>query len=395
MFRGVVEGFYGKPWSARGRESVVALLSLLESPAYLYAPKSDPYHRLRWREEYPEGTWDELAGLIRTCGGRGVEFLFGISPWAFRDDEAALLRSKAARALDEGAGGIAVLFDDIPDRVDAALARRQIDLAEEALAGLPARIVLCPSAYCIELLESLGGEGYLRAWRERVPGGWLSLWTGDRVVSRELTAASVERAAELLGSVPVLWDNLLADDYALRRIFLAGLEGRTGSGAGYLVNPSEIEPVALHAVLQLLLAEGIRAEWPEALGDREAWDVLRRFHDTPWTDGGAGGLLAELRGALDAGSGEDLAERLEGMEETLTAFVESLPGIEGGFGLMPYALDLRKILYWWRTSLAKGDRAGRIAELRRLAMERLPYEHPLAAGTVETILGEHRGRSMR
>lgn len=394
MIRGVVEGFYGKPWSPECREAVVGMLAPLEGAAFLYAPKNDPFHRLRWREPYPDPAWGRLEGTIRLCRTSGVAFHFGISPWAFATGDVRPLREKIRRALDCGAGGIALLFDDIPDRADAGLARRQLDLATEALQDTRVPILLCPSVYCIELLESLDGEGYLEAWRTGVPAGWLSLWTGDRVVSPELDAASVERAAGVLGSTPVLWDNLLADDYCLRRIYLAGLAGRTRAGAGYLVNPSEIEPVAMHAVYRLLEACGLSPEWPRTLGDPRAWDVLRLFHDLPWTEGAAGGLLGELRNALETGPDPGLLRRLDDMQTLLSDFVESLDGIEGGFGLMPYALDVRKFLYWWRTALGRGSTGERLAELDRLARRRLPYEHPLAAGTLEILVrrGPEEGR---
>jgi len=365
---------------------MVSMLAALDSPAYLYAPKNDPFHRLLWREPYPDSAWHELTTTMRLCAESGVAFHFGISPWAFTSGDAALLRAKAGRALDSGASGLAVLFDDIPEQADAGLARRQLDLAFEALGAVDVPVMLCPSVYCIELMESLDGQSYLDAWRESVPRGWPSIWTGDQVVSRDLSAASVERAAGLLGSEPVIWDNLLADDYCLRRIYLAGLEGRNHAGAGYLVNPSEIEPVALHAVFRLLQAEGASPAWPETLGNSEAWALLSRFHHLPWTDGPAGDLLVELRSAMETGTSGDLPERLSAMQSLLSDFIESLYSVEGGFGLMPYAVDVRKFLYWWRTALEKGSAGERLAELERLALRRLPYEHPLAAGTLETLL---------
>jgi protein O-GlcNAcase/histone acetyltransferase len=396
VFRGVVEGFYGKPWSSGCRDSMVSMLAALDGPAYLYAPKNDPFHRLQWRETYPDFAWDELASTMRLSADSGVAFHFGISPWAFASGDAVPLRAKAMRALDSGASGLAVLFDDIPDLADAELARRQLDLAFGALGDMRVPVMLCPSVYCIELMESLDGQSYLDAWRESVPQGWRSIWTGDQVVSRELSAASVERAAALLGSEPVLWDNLLADDYCLRRIYLAGLEGRNHAGAGYLVNPSEIEPVALHAVFRLLQAEGASPAWPETLGNRQAWALLSRFHHMPWTDATAGELLVELRSSMQYGPSDELLERLSAMQSLLSDFIESLYAVEGGFGLMPYAVDVRKFLYWWGTALEKGSAAERLAELDRLAMRRLPYEHPLAAGTLETLLRtnpeEGRGR---
>jgi len=51
---GVIEGFYGIPWSFRERRDQLRTMASLGLGTYLYAPKNDPLHRDRWREPYPE-----------------------------------------------------------------------------------------------------------------------------------------------------------------------------------------------------------------------------------------------------------------------------------------------------------------------------------------------------
>ncbi len=137
MLCGVVEGFYGKPYRARQRGILIRNLSLLDEAAFVYAPKNDPFHRLRWREDYPAGEWSQLADNIVDAAESGVEFIFGISPWQFNNGDCENLRRKAGRAVDAGASGIAVLFDDIPETADGSLAARQLELARKALDGSP------------------------------------------------------------------------------------------------------------------------------------------------------------------------------------------------------------------------------------------------------------------
>jgi hyaluronoglucosaminidase len=48
----VIEGFYGPPWSHDARLEVVEFLAGYAMNAYVYAPKSDPKHRERWRDPY-------------------------------------------------------------------------------------------------------------------------------------------------------------------------------------------------------------------------------------------------------------------------------------------------------------------------------------------------------
>ncbi len=43
--RAVVEGFYGTPWSQEERLDQIKMYGEYKMNAYIYAPKSDPYHR--------------------------------------------------------------------------------------------------------------------------------------------------------------------------------------------------------------------------------------------------------------------------------------------------------------------------------------------------------------
>jgi len=49
---GVVEGFYGKPWTTEQRSHLFRQLKKLGMNTYLYAPKDDLKHRAEWRIRY-------------------------------------------------------------------------------------------------------------------------------------------------------------------------------------------------------------------------------------------------------------------------------------------------------------------------------------------------------
>ena len=55
--RGIVEGFFGPPWSMAHRKALFRFGAKRGMNTYLYAPKDDPYHRERWRDPYPKGEW--------------------------------------------------------------------------------------------------------------------------------------------------------------------------------------------------------------------------------------------------------------------------------------------------------------------------------------------------
>ena len=78
--RGVVEGFYGKPWTQAQRVDMIEFCGAHGLNAYIYAPKDDPYHREKWREPYPKSQMKKLAALVREAQAHNVRFIFAVSP---------------------------------------------------------------------------------------------------------------------------------------------------------------------------------------------------------------------------------------------------------------------------------------------------------------------------
>ncbi len=381
MFTGIVEGFYGKPYSPSQRDILIDSIARLRSPAYVYAPKNDPFHRIEWRVPYPDGAWSALCASMSRASMNGVRFVFAVSPWQFSPGEEEVLGKKACRALEAGASGIAVLFDDIPDTASPTLAAMQIEFTERALGETGCDITVCPSIYCIELMERLDGRAYLDAWRKSCPAEWEIFWTGDEVISRVMDKVTISRASDLLGREPVIWDNILADDYCLRRTFLADLKGRTGSGLySYFLNPSSIFPVALHGVMELSAATGDGREWPSELGPHlPGWELLSEFHHLPWAPGETGFEL--LRRIEDGFAGRGEAEAVRWLDEAMKSLSElcsSLERVDGGFDLIPLVLDLCRFFSIISRAIHDAEPDSRSDYLGYLLLERLPCEHPVA-----------------
>ena len=45
--RGIVEGFYGTPWTFEDRADLIRFSYHNNLNSYIYAPKDDPYHRAK------------------------------------------------------------------------------------------------------------------------------------------------------------------------------------------------------------------------------------------------------------------------------------------------------------------------------------------------------------
>ncbi|MFN0066632.1 MAG: beta-N-acetylglucosaminidase domain-containing protein [Limisphaerales bacterium] len=279
----MIEGFYGPPWSLAEREELLAALPGWGLDTYLYGPKDDLHHRARWREPYAAAEAAGLASLIAGCAVRGVRFFYALGPGLdlrFGDDaDRERLRARLAQLLDLGGRHFALLFDDIPDRMRDAdrerfgsFAAAQADVANGLLAFVrgrapDARLLFCPTPYCGRMTAAgLGGAGYLETLGRALHPDFGVFWTGPEIISREITVAHVREVASRLRRKPVIWDNLHADDYDGRRVFLGPYAGRPpelrAEVAGILTNPNT-EHAVNHVALRTL------GDWLHA---GEAWE---------------------------------------------------------------------------------------------------------------------------
>src|SRR5262249_3025073 len=72
--RGVVEGFYGSPWTQQQRMDQLAFYGDMKLNTYIYSPKNDPYLRDQWRQPYPPDQLDQLDQLIGQAVAHHVRF---------------------------------------------------------------------------------------------------------------------------------------------------------------------------------------------------------------------------------------------------------------------------------------------------------------------------------
>ncbi|KAM9286535.1 LOW QUALITY PROTEIN: protein O-GlcNAcase-like [Cariama cristata] len=277
---GVVEGFYGRPWSMEQRKLLFQWLKRRGLNCYMYAPKDELKHRLLWREPYTEHEAACMQSLIEAAQEQGVEFIFAIS--AGQDmvfssaGDRLLLQQKLRQGLVQGSlppfsllqdasspcpcpqvaamgcRSFALLFDDIDpcmcqaDRdVFPSLAQAQASVANEVYRelGQPSVFLFCPTEYCSSLCSpSLSQSCYLLTVGQELLPGISVIWTGPKVVSRELSAALLEEVEGVLRRRPVIWDNLYANDYDCRRVFLGPYTGRAPGLVprlhGLLLNPN-------------------------------------------------------------------------------------------------------------------------------------------------------------
>lgn len=217
---GIIEGFYGRPWSWQARAETVEFLAPHGYRFFLYAPKADPYLRRRWQEPHPAELAERIATLSSRCRAAGVRFGVGLSPYEIYDnfDDAArtALAAKLDFLRDVGAQDLAILFDDM--RGDSPdLAARQTEIIHWAAERTSAdRIIVCPTYYSDDpVLDRVFGrraDDYVAEFGRRLDPSIEVFWTGEEVVSREFSVAHLRRVGEQLRRKPFLWDNYPVND---------------------------------------------------------------------------------------------------------------------------------------------------------------------------------------
>jgi protein O-GlcNAcase/histone acetyltransferase len=261
---GVIEGFYGPPWSPVERAELLEWMAAWRLNTYLYAPKDDLKHRAAWRELYEPSETAPLAAQIQGCRGRNIRFIYALSPGLdIRFSEPAEVERILARfdqLLTLGCENFALLFDDIPDQMRAedrqrfgSFAAAQCHVANAAFRWLRerrpnARFLFCPTPYCGRMAErQLGGAGYLETIGQELAEAIDICWTGPEIIAREITVEHARTLQSRLRRKPLIWDNLHANDYDGRRMYCGPYAGRPAElrheVAGILCNPNTEFPL--------------------------------------------------------------------------------------------------------------------------------------------------------
>lgn len=278
---GLIEGYYGRPWSWPARDETVTFLKKHGYDFYIYAPKADAFLRKRWRESHPADVSAALGRLAAHCHAMNVRFGVGLSPFElYRDFDApaqAALGAKLAQFDAWGVEYLAILFDDmrgdLPD-----LAVTQVEIMHWVAARTKAkRVIVCPSYYTDDpVLDRFFGKrppNYLEDFGRLLDSAIDVFWTGEEVCSREYSPGHLARVTAQLRRKPFLWDNYPVNDGQRMSPFLhvRAVTGRPAAIGSHLsahsVNPA-LQPV-LSRIPAISLAESYR------LGD--AYEYGRAF----------------------------------------------------------------------------------------------------------------------
>jgi hyaluronoglucosaminidase len=284
--RGIVEGFYGAPWTHEERLDMIRFCGAERLNSWAYAPKDDPYHRERWRDPYPDSELECTRELAAECARNGVELAYAIAPGLdicySRDAELEALLAKIEQVRSAGVRHFQLLWDDVEHALhcpeDEALYRgeeRPTGAAQAVFSNRvakaveqPGPLVVCPMAYA-----GTGDGEYRRSFAPRLDPGIVLYWTGPEVVSHGITREELDMSVRRYADHEhLLWDNYPVNDWAPEVFYLGPLRGRDPRLAGGRLHGTMANPMVQPVPSKLALATV--ADWA---GDPWSYDPLDSY----------------------------------------------------------------------------------------------------------------------
>lgn len=276
-FRGVVEGFYGTPWSHEARLSQLRFYGDNKLNTYIYGPKDDPYHSSpNWRLPYPEKEATQLAELVQTAHDNEVDFVWAIHPgqdiqWNQTDRD--LLMEKFEKMYQLGVRSFAVFFDDIsgegtnPERQAELLNYLDDRFVKVKKDVTP--LVMCPTEYNRSWANP--AKGYLPTLGKKLNPSVQIMWTGDRVVA-DITSEGTAWVNKYIQRPAYIWWNFPVSDYVRDHLLMGAVYGNdtetTEQMSGFVSNPmehAEASKIAIYCVADYA--------WnPKKYNSQQAWE---------------------------------------------------------------------------------------------------------------------------
>ena len=252
--RGVVEGFYGKPWTHAQKLKGIEYFADYNMNTYFLAPKDDPLQRFNWRSPFTSEYLKETAELISHGKLHGIDFVLCVSPGLSveysNDSDVDAVVNRFKQLTDLGASHFGMLWDDIAWEMQhdsdnakyVSTAQAHADFTNRVWDKLVAyneraQLTVCPMHYA-----GRGNEPYLIDLGRELKSRINLMWTGRQICSEYLDisdAVIFERSALR----PALyWDNFPVNDGGMQvNLYIGPIRGREKGlhkySAGLLSNP--------------------------------------------------------------------------------------------------------------------------------------------------------------
>ena len=326
--RGVVEGFYGKPWSHQQRLRGLKLFSDYNMNTYFLAPKDVPWQRFNWRALFDANFLTLTQELIHMGDLNAIDIAICVSPglsvkYSDQADVMAVV-GRYKQLFDLGARHFGLLWDDIawelshPEDIAAyvSTAAAHADFTNRVWAELmkldpSLQLTMCPMHY-----SGRGNEPYLVELGRELHARINLMWTGRSICSEYLDISDAVIFERTTMRPPLYWDNFPVNDGSMQKsLFIGPVRGREVGlqkySAGLLSNPMlqfEMSQFPLFTIGQYLwntASYDPDQSWEDALvhliEDEIDRTVLRAFMHTSMGTVVGGDPAPDLRGVFRKG----------------------------------------------------------------------------------------------
>jgi len=326
--RGVVEGFYGKPWTHEQRLRGLKNFGDFNMNTYFLAPKDVPWQRFNWRQPFESEFLNSTQELIEVGRLNAIDIVTCVSPGLSvkysdeNDVDAVITRYK--QLFDLGARHFGLLWDDIAwelqhqEDLDNYLstAAAHADFTNRVWAKLLAldpkvALTVCPMHY-----SGRGNEPYLHEVGRALHSRINLMWTGRSIISEYLDISDAVIFERTTLRPPMYWDNFPVNDGGLQKnLYIGPVRGREVGlhkySAGLLSNPMlqfEMSQIPLFTIGEYLwnsASYNPDLSWEKALvqliADEKDRLALRNFMRTSLGTAVGGDPAPDLRKVFRAG----------------------------------------------------------------------------------------------
>lgn len=244
--RGLVEGYYGNPYSEADRMGLFRMFGRQKMNVYIYGPKDDVYHKDRWRENYPTAQAAKIKEYVNAAKANKVEFVWAIHPgndiqWNKTDSVNIVNKLKSMYNL--GVRTFAVFFDDVwsgeGTRGDkqAMLMNYITDEFNKAFPDINPCII-CPTQYN----RGWSSGDYLTTLGSKMNKDVRIMWTGNSVVDM-INKSDMTWINNQISRKAYIWLNYPVTDYCINHLLMGPTYGNDLDIAdmlsGFTANPME------------------------------------------------------------------------------------------------------------------------------------------------------------
>lgn len=254
--RGLIEGFYGDPWTIEERLEMLKFLAVHDFNLFVIAPKDDPWQRFEWRRPFEDKQIKHFAELQSVAAEFGINLSVCVSPglsieYTNKEDLQAII-NKLGQLNQIGISTFGLLLDDIPPKLRfqtdidefKTIAKAHSFLGNQVFEKIQemnnqAALIFCPLEY-----HGRGNEDYIVALSSELNKDINLFWTGRQICSEYLDVFDAQVFEQNCNRKPFYWDNYPVNDVAmLHQLHVGPIEKRQPElhiySAGYCCNPMD------------------------------------------------------------------------------------------------------------------------------------------------------------